>query len=119
MAVACRRDETVAAITQRVVFVVVVRGDVIVVVVLRGTPAVLRADCAAHGRRMFQLLVRFELVMMIDDRRRGVAAAAVVQMIIVDDAVEVEDLRVVVEARLLVVVERIQVVARPRQRIFP
>ena len=59
---------------------------------------------------MFQLLVGFVLVKVIDDGRRGVAATAVVQMIVVDNTVECEDLRMMIKARLLVVVERVQVV---------
>lgn len=55
--------------------------------------------------------------MVIDDCRRSVVA--VVQVIVVDDAVDIQYLRMMIEARLLVVVERVQVVAGTWQRIFP
>lgn len=54
-----RRYQAGAAVTQ-VVIVVVVRRNVISIVVFGRTPAVLGADVASRGRRVFQLLVRLD-----------------------------------------------------------
>lgn len=104
LTVAGRWNQAGAAIAQ-IVIVIVVRRDVVVLMILRRTPAVLRADCTPCWRRMFQLLVRFaQWLRMIDGR-----CVAGDQMIIIDAVVDVQDLRTI-EACLLIVVHRIQVV---------
>lgn len=103
LTVARCRNQAGTAIAQ-VVVVIVIWRDIVIIMIFRWTPAVLRADCTPCWWRMFQLFMRLVQMLGVIDGR-----CVAYQMIVVDNAVDVENLRIV-KARLLVIVHCVQVV---------